>query len=146
LPHLRDSGGMLVVVSSVQGRVGAPWHSGYSAAKHAVQGFCDTLRMEESEHGVEVLTVLAHWIRGTAHRERALGPDGRPRDASAHAHGGDAMSADEMAGVILRAIRRRRRSIYVPRYLWLLGLLAALAPGLADRLIMRRVARETRRT
>lgn len=144
LPHLRDSRGMLVVVSSVQGRVGVPYHSGYAAAKHAVQGFCDTLRMEEREQGVAVLTVLAHWIRGTALRQRALGPDGRPRGASAPAHGGDAVAVDSVAGRILDAACRRRRQLHIPGYMRMLDLLAAVAPAAADRLISSRVAREHR--
>lgn len=142
LPHLRRRGGMLAVVSSIQGSVGVPYHSGYAAAKHAVQGFCDSLRMEERAHGVEVLTVLAHWIRGTGLRERALGSNGRPRGDTAPAHGDDAVPVEILAAEILRAIRRRRRRIHVPSRMRLLGLLAECMPQVADRLISRRVERE----
>lgn len=141
LPHLRASGGMLVAVSSVQGRIGVPWHSGYAAAKHAVQGFCDTLRMEEAG-GVEVLTVMAHWIRGTELRARALGADGRPRGEAAAAHRDDAVAVDVAAQRVIAAMRARRRSIWIPRRLRVIGVLAELLPALADRIVRDRVERE----
>lgn len=144
LPHLRRSKGMLVAVSSVQARIGVPSHSGYAAAKHAVQGFCDSLRIEEREHGVEVLTVLAHWIRGTGLRARALGSDGEPRGDHAPTHGGDAMPATVAAERIVHAIRRRRRQIYLPARMRLLSLAAELLPSWTDRVIARRVQAESK--
>ncbi|MCY3665879.1 MAG: SDR family oxidoreductase, partial [Gemmatimonadetes bacterium] len=76
LSHLKESKGLFVVISSIQGQVGVPLHTGYSASKHALQGFCDALRMEVAESGVEVMTVLLHWLKGTELRQRALGRDG----------------------------------------------------------------------
>ena len=141
LPDLRARNGMLVVISSVQGRIGVPWHSGYAAAKHAVQGFCDSLRLEEGER-LAVLTVLAHWIRGTELRARALGSDGRPRGSAAAGHGGDAMLAEEAAARVVAAMRQRRRELWIPRHFRLVGILSSLVPALTDRLIRRRVERE----
>ena len=73
LPHLKKSKGLFVAISSIQGQVGVPLHTGYSASKHALQGFCDALRMEVAESGVGVMTVLLHWLKGTELRQRALG-------------------------------------------------------------------------
>ena len=52
LPHMKKSRGLFVAISSIQGQVGVPLHTGYSASKHALQGFCDALRMEVAESGV----------------------------------------------------------------------------------------------
>jgi len=141
LPHLRAREGFLVAISSVQGCVGVPWHTGYAAAKHAVQGFCDSLRLEESP-ALDVTTVLAHWLRGTDLRARALGADGRPRASAAARHGGDAIAAKDAARCIIAAITARRRTLWIPRYMRALGVLAELAPTLADRLIRKRVQAE----
>ena len=79
LPHLKQSRGMIVAVSSIQGKISVPMHTGYVASKHALQGFCDALRMELADSGVDVLTVLLHWLRGTELRQNALGGDGKAR-------------------------------------------------------------------
>jgi NAD(P)-dependent dehydrogenase (short-subunit alcohol dehydrogenase family) len=76
MPHLKKSGGMFVAISSLQGRIGVPYHTGYVASKHALQGLCDALRMEVADDGVAVLSVLLHWLRGTELREHAFGADG----------------------------------------------------------------------
>lgn len=142
LPHLKQSAGMLVAVSSLQGKVGVPYHSGYAAAKHAVQGFCDSLRLELRGTGVGVLTVLPHWIQGTGLRRRALGADGRPRGEAAPRHGTGAVPVEAVARAVVAATRRRRRSLLLPPRLRLLPLFREAFPGLADRLIARRVERE----
>lgn len=144
LPHLKASGGMLVAVSSIQGKVGAPYHSGYAASKHAVQGFCDSLRMELRGDGVDVLTVLPHWVRGTRLRERAFGADGDRREEAARPHGRGAVSAERVAEAVVEAVRRRERRLTVPAHLAALPLLAEAAPAVADWLITRRVEEEER--
>lgn len=135
LPLVRARRGMLVAISSIQGVVGVPGRSGYAASKHAVQGLCDSLRLELRGTGVDVLTVLAHWVRGTELRARALGPDGAPSGTRAAAHDGTAIDVDTVTRAVLRAIERRKRCVFLPHWMRLLALLSALAPGLADRLI-----------
>jgi short-subunit dehydrogenase len=144
LPHLKKSRGVFAAISSVQGKVGVPYHTGYAASKHAVQGFCDSLRMELRGSGVSVLTVIAHWIRGTDLRERALGGDGAPRGKSSHAHGSGAVPVSEMAKSILEAIGQRKREVFVPGKLRYLSWLWAIAPTLAERIISSRVNREAK--
>lgn len=46
LPKLEQSGGTLVILGSVAGRIPLPLMSSYVAAKHAVHGFAGVLRME----------------------------------------------------------------------------------------------------
>lgn len=146
LPHIEESGGMLVAISSVQGKFGVPYRSGYAASKHAVQGFCDSLRMELRGTGVGVLTVLAHWLRGTRLREQALGKDGRPRGRDAPAHGSDAVPVAEMTRIVVEAVRTRKRAVFVPARLRFLSWLAELAPALADRLVSWKIERQASRS
>ena len=49
---------MIVAVTSVQGRLAVPLHSGYVASKRALQGLCETLRMELDGTGVTVNVVV----------------------------------------------------------------------------------------
>jgi NAD(P)-dependent dehydrogenase (short-subunit alcohol dehydrogenase family) len=47
LPHLKREGrGALIHISSVEARRALPYHSAYAAAKHAVDGFLEALRVE----------------------------------------------------------------------------------------------------
>ena len=57
MPHLRESGGRLVTVSSVGGIVGQPFNEAYCAAKFAVEGFMESLAPVAATVGVRVTVV-----------------------------------------------------------------------------------------
>ncbi len=57
MPHLRNSGGRLVTVSSVGGVVGQPFNEAYCAAKFAVEGFMESLAPVAASVGVHVSVV-----------------------------------------------------------------------------------------
>ena len=64
LPQMIARGsGQIVVVSSLTGKFGTPLRTGYSASKHALHGFFDSLRTEVHQHGIEVLLVCPGFIR-----------------------------------------------------------------------------------
>ena len=54
IPHLKASRGAIVVVSSMYGLLTAPYQTAYSASKHALSGFFDSLRPELEAHGVSI--------------------------------------------------------------------------------------------
>ncbi|TMP88201.1 short chain dehydrogenase [Pseudoalteromonas ruthenica] len=49
--------GMIVAISSVAGKVGSKFRSGYSGSKYAVVGFMDCIRAELAADGIHCLTV-----------------------------------------------------------------------------------------
>lgn len=59
---LKRREGHIVCVSSVQGKFAIPHRSAYSASKHAMQAFCDSLRAEVAEHNVKVTVVSPGYI------------------------------------------------------------------------------------
>ena len=64
LPSLRSNHrGTVVFISSIQGFLSVPVRSSYSAAKHALQGYCDSLRAEEAIYGVNILVVSPAYVR-----------------------------------------------------------------------------------
>lgn len=67
--------GQLVVVSSVTGKFGAPRRSMYSASKHALHGWFDSLREELLNTGLEVTLLVPGWVK-TKISENALESDG----------------------------------------------------------------------
>lgn len=57
LPHLRESGGRVITVTSVGGVVGQPFNEAYCAAKFAVEGFMESLAPVAASVGVRVTVV-----------------------------------------------------------------------------------------
>jgi NAD(P)-dependent dehydrogenase (short-subunit alcohol dehydrogenase family) len=58
LPHMRSRrSGTIVNISSISGRMGFPGLAPYSASKHAVEGFSESLRLEMLPHGVHVVLI-----------------------------------------------------------------------------------------
>merc|ERR1719401_3381347 len=58
LPSLLERKGRIVAVSSLQGRLPAPRNTAYSASKHAMHGFFESLRQEVEPQGVKVTMVM----------------------------------------------------------------------------------------
>ena len=60
---LKQGGGHYVVVSSVMGKYGSPFRSGYAAAKHALHGFFDVMRMEHQKDNIDVTIICPGFVR-----------------------------------------------------------------------------------
>lgn len=60
---LKQGFGHYVVVSSVMGKYGSPFRSGYSAAKHALHGFFDVMRMEHQKDNINVTIICPGFVR-----------------------------------------------------------------------------------
>ncbi len=59
---LKQGFGHYVVVSSVMGKYGSPFRSGYSAAKHALHGFFDVMRMEHQKDNINVTIICPGFV------------------------------------------------------------------------------------
>ena len=60
---IKQGGGHYVVVSSVMGKYGSPFRSGYAAAKHALNGFFDVMRMEHQNDNIYVTMICPGFVR-----------------------------------------------------------------------------------
>ncbi|MEU5634092.1 oxidoreductase [Streptomyces rishiriensis] len=75
LPHMRAQGrGRIVNLSSVLGVIPQPYMALYVAAKHAVEGYSESLDHEVREHGIRVLLIEPGHTR-TAFDAKAVQPD-----------------------------------------------------------------------
>lgn len=55
LPHLKREGrGALIHISSMEGRRALPLQSAYSSAKHGIEGFLESLRVELKHEGIQI--------------------------------------------------------------------------------------------
>ncbi len=132
LPHLKKSNGRLVGVSSLTGKMGIPTRSAYSASKHAMAGFFDTLRIELAAKGVSVTMIYPGFVQ-TEVRERAFGPDGKPLGESP-AQESKMMTAEECASIIVRAMAKRKREVVMTARGKVGQWLKLLAPGVVERI------------
>lgn len=74
LPHfIQNKSGLFVVTSSVMGKFGSPYRSGYCAAKHALHGFFDVLRLEHEKDGIEVCIICPGFVNTDVTRNAVTG-------------------------------------------------------------------------
>ncbi len=145
LQALLKSRGMIVVVSSVQGCVGVPFHTGYAASKFALHGFVESLRLELEGTGVDTLIAMPYWMRGTELRGSALSASGGEVGTARRQHSRGAVDVQECARRIVAATARRERQLTIPGKLRFLPLLKALAPRLTESIVRRKMRREDAR-
>ncbi|MBC8161216.1 MAG: SDR family NAD(P)-dependent oxidoreductase [Roseiflexaceae bacterium] len=68
LPHMRDQGsGILLFISSLAGLVGTPGQAYYSATKHALEGYAESLYVEVRPLGVNVVLIEPGFFRTAIH-------------------------------------------------------------------------------
>lgn len=109
LPYLKATRGRILGVGSLSGKTGVPLRSGYAAAKHAMTGFLDTLRIELRESGVSVTMIHPGFV-ATGSQARNLGPDGRAL-GKMPVKPADGLEPAECARLLLAGAARRQRDI-----------------------------------
>jgi short-subunit dehydrogenase len=144
LPHLKQSRGLLVAISSLQGKTGFPNSTAYAASKHAMQGFFDSLRIELVDGGVDVLVVSPGPVATQIHTHR-LGHDGKLSAESRQRPNDAGMAVEECARQITRAIQKRRRELVMTASGKAGQWLKLMAPAWTDRIVARAVERFYRR-
>jgi short-subunit dehydrogenase len=134
LSYMRARGrGTIVQVSSGAAHRGIPWMSAYCAAKHALEGFTESLRAELLHDQVDVHLTMVHlssintplytWARNHLPRQiEPLRPIYQPELA---------------AETIYWAAHARRRDVYFGWSAIAAPVIDALAPGLSDRMLAR---------
>ena len=107
---LARKSGMIIVISSISGKFGFYLRSAYSASKHALHGFFESLRMEIWKEGVRVMLVCPGKIR-TNISLNALKADGSAHQTMDEAQA-SGESAEALAARILRGIRHQEEEVF----------------------------------
>jgi short-subunit dehydrogenase len=99
---MAQQSGHIVVTSSVAGKHGMPYHSAYCAAKHALHGYFESLRIEMLDFDIKVCLLVIAGIRSNVATHSLTG------DGSEYGKddwGSDVgMSAEECADQVLEAM------------------------------------------
>src|SRR6266487_2216207 len=123
LPHmLNQKSGHIVVVTSMDGKIGLPPDAPYVSAKFALTGFCEVLRQELKNSGISVTNVLPGRV------------DTPMIDDLQFSWISPKISSETVALSIVDAIRRRIPIVIVPPQAKLLYYINVFAPLLSDRL------------
>jgi len=130
LPHLKQSRGQIVAVSSLAGKTGVPLRSGYAASKHAVTGFFESLRIELAQTGVDVTIIYPGFV-ATGGQTRGFRADGQPVGASP-VRNQEIMSVEQCVNLMLPAIQKRQRELIMTSRGKLGQWLKLIAPSWVD--------------
>ncbi len=125
------SKGSIVGVSSIAGFKGLPGRTGYSASKFAMNGFLDSLRVENLKTGVHVMTACPGFTASNI-RSTALSNDGTARGETSMDEE-KMMTAEEVARIIAEGIAKRKRILVMTGQGKLTVLLNKLVPGWLDK-------------
>ncbi len=122
--------GHIVITSSVAGKYGVPWRASYCAAKHALHGFFDTLRVELLPFNIKVTILVPAGVTSRVF-EHALTTDGSPLGVKS---GGSSISPTKCAEIVLSGILKGKHEINIGlpspmRLLWY----KRFAPGILQR-------------
>ncbi len=74
LPHfIKNRNGHFVTITSLMGKFGSPYRSGYCGAKHALHGFFDVLRMEHYKDFLDVTLICPGFIQTNVAKNALIG-------------------------------------------------------------------------
>ncbi len=136
LPRMiEQGGGHVAAVTSVVGKFGFPLRSAYSASKHAMHGFFDTLRAELQHKKIKVTLIVPGRIR-TNISVNAVNKEGKKYGImdSGQAQG---MDVEKAARKIVRALEKEKKEFLIGGKEPLMVYIRRFLPVLYYRLVSR---------
>ena len=108
---LKQQSGQIIVISSISGKFGFYFRSAYSASKHALHGFFESLRMEVHKDNINVLMVCPGKIKTniSINAVTSTGEKHNQMDASQEA----GLSAEACAEQIMNALEKGKEEIFI---------------------------------
>lgn len=104
-----NQAGHFITISSLAGKLGAPFRSGYAASKHALHGFFDCLRSEAWHHKV-IVTLICPGYVNTPIAHNAVSGDGTSLGKS-DPDNANGMSPQYVAKAICDAAEKKKEEV-----------------------------------
>jgi len=112
LPFMvKTGGGSIVVMSSLAGLLGIPQRSMYCAAKHALHGFFETLRLEHHKDNINVLMVCPGRVKTNFSYGALTATGGQHGKMDKGQENG--VSVEYCAAKIDKAVRRNKKQVLI---------------------------------
>ena len=140
LPHILESKGSIIGISSINGHRGTPARSAYTASKFAMEGFFESLRTEVMKRGVHILVVSPGFTASNI-RNAALTADGKAQGTSPRDEG-KMMTAETVAERVFKAHKKRKRDLVLTFQGKLAVFLNKWIPGTVDNIVYNTMAKE----
>jgi len=113
LPRMiEQQSGHMIVTSSVAGKHAVPLHTTYCAAKHALHGWYDTLRVEHFEDNIDVTLLVIAGIRSNVFKH-ALTGDGSEANDNRWGEDGVGMTAEACAERVVETILNPEEEVVI---------------------------------
>lgn len=125
--------GHIVTISSVVGKFGSPKRTSYSASKHALHGYFDSLRFEVQGDNIDVTLICPGFIQTDISRN-ALTADGKPQNTMDNKTAGG-LTTDVFASRVLKAIHKRKKEVYIGKFEVMGVYLNRFFPGLFRKML-----------
>lgn len=129
LPFMVKTGGCkIVVISSLSGLFGFPQRSAYCAAKHALHGFFETLRLEHFRDNISVTMVCPGRIKTNIsyHALTATGKEHGKMDKGQE----EGVTAEKCAAKIIQAVNKNKKQVIIGKKDIIMPYLKRFAPWL----------------
>ncbi len=144
VPSMTERGtGSIVAICSATGILGIYGYTAYAPAKYAVRGLMECLRDELRPRGVHVACVYPPDVDTPQLAEENLH---KPKETAAISGTVKAMTAEAVASAVIRAIDRKRFTVFPDRSIGLLATFGPLIAPILRRLIDRKVRQAQRVT
>jgi short-subunit dehydrogenase len=130
---LKNGSGHFGVTSSLAGKFGVPYRSGYCGAKHALHGFFETVRAELFTKGIRVTIFCPGFVR-TKISVNAVSSDGSKNSTMDEAQKGG-ISPEQCASEMVRGIVREKNEVYIGKKELIMIYLKRWFPDIHTRLI-----------
>lgn len=112
LPHfIKNKSGHYAVVTSLMGKFGSPYRSGYCGAKHALHGFFDVLRMEHEKDNVKVTIVCPGFVNTNVSRNALIGDGSQSNQLDDTIANG--LSVEDFSNKMIKAIAQDKFEVYI---------------------------------
>jgi len=151
LPHLKTRPEASVVnTSSVFGIMGFPARAPYCAAKFAVKGFTESLRLELKAQKSKVVTctvypghIITNFVRNVDHKQGTVTEEEKAKMAKQFEEGKGTSAADAAAQII-KAIQRKNPRLLIGSDAGFLDKVVRLFPTSYAKMVLRKIRADTK--
>jgi short-subunit dehydrogenase len=133
---LKKGDGTIAVTSSIAGKFGFPLRSSYSASKHALYGYFETLQAEYFDRNIRVVMICPGRVN-TNISMNALENDGKKHDVLDKGQAGG-ITTDKAAKKIVTAIYKQKPEVFVGGKELLMVTIKRFFPAIS-RLLVRKI-------
>lgn len=112
LPYfIEQKFGHFVTVTSLMGKFGSPYRSGYCGAKHALHGFFDVLRMEHEKDNIQVTIVCPGFVNTNVAINALTGDGSKQNKQDSATQNG--LNIETFTKKMLQSIYKQKFEVYI---------------------------------